>query len=289
MRARQNLDGSPPLRLAVVVAAVWILLLSCGSGIATALDFPQLSGRVVDVADVIDAETEQAIETRLAAHEQKSSDQLVVATIPSLQGENLEDYANRLFRHWQLGQADRDNGVLLLVAIAERKIRIEVGYGLEPVLTDALSRLIIENSIIPAFKAGDYAAGLDKGVSDILTVLQGDAAALEDRARPTWNTPGPDSIAVLATVFFILVFSIILLAILFTVLAPVFGEKLGKNRYKWLGTTIAYGENAGHSGGRGSNRRKSGWFSGSSSGGFSGGGFSGGGGSSGGGGASGGW
>jgi len=117
--------------------------LSSSASVATSLKFPELTGRVVDGANMLSLAQKSSLNSRLAAFEGKSSDQVVVATIKSLEGNNLEDFANRLFRSWELGQSGENNGVLLLVARDDRKIRIEVGYGLEGTLTDALSSLII--------------------------------------------------------------------------------------------------------------------------------------------------
>lgn len=249
---------------------------------ASALDFPALNGRVNDTAGILTSESEQSIEALIIAHEQKSSDQIVVATIPSLEGAALEDYANRLFRFWELGQEELDNGVLLLVAVADRKVRIEVGYGLEGTLTDALSRLVIENAIVPRFREGDYAAGIIAGTQDIIAVLAGDAAGVEDRARQALQSANDlETADYFAITFFILIFGFVIGMIVFSILATRFGKKIGKNTYRWLGVTVSTG------GGSGSGTRSgsSGWSSGSS--GSSG--FSGGGGSSGGGGASGSW
>jgi uncharacterized protein len=240
--------------------------------------FPALTGRVVDRAELLDPAQEAAIEARLAAHEAKSSDQVVVATIPTLGGAVLEDYANRLFRHWGLGQAGENNGVLLLVARDDRKIRIEVGYGLEGALTDAAARIIIENAMVPAFRAGDFAGGISEAADLIVSVLSGDMAELEARAKR--NPPSQESGAQWPVIVFMaLWFTIFFTAVGFSLLAPMFGRKLGPGRYEWLGVEVRIGSSSGRSG-----RSSSGWSSGSSSGGFSGGG-----GSSGGGGASGSW
>ena len=114
--------------------------------------------------------------------EAKTTDQFVVVTLKSLQGTSIEDYGYRLGRHWQIGQKDKNNGVLLIVAPNERKVRIEVGYGLEGTLTDAISQLIIQNSILPRFKAGDFPGGIKRGVEDIVQVLSGDAEEYKQRA-----------------------------------------------------------------------------------------------------------
>ncbi|TIR31882.1 MAG: YgcG family protein, partial [Mesorhizobium sp.] len=159
---------------------------------ALAAELPVLTGRVVDNADIIDAATEAALTRKLADFEAKSSDQIVVATVPSLDGEEIEPYANRLFRAWKLGQAGEDNGVLLLVAKDDRKMRIEVGYGLEGTLTDLHTRLIIENDMVPAFRAGDFSGGIAKAVDDMVMVLEGNPEELEARGernqQPPFNT-----------------------------------------------------------------------------------------------------
>lgn len=159
---------------------------------ALAATMPALSGRVVDNADMLTDGQESLLVADLAAFEERSSDQVVVATILSLQGENLEDYANRLFRHWELGQKDINNGVLLLVSKADRKIRIEVGYGLEGTLTDALAKTIIETVMVPRFREGEFGNGIIEGSSFIVKVLSGDIAELEDRRRQSEDTSSDD-------------------------------------------------------------------------------------------------
>lgn len=143
---------------------------------AFAVTFPALTGRVVDQANVIPADTRAAITQKLADLESKSGIQLVVATVTSLEGQEIEPYANQLFRTWKLGEKAKNNGVLLLVAPNEHKVRIEVGYGLEGTLTDALSKVIITNAIAPRFKAGDFGGGVSRGVDDIITVLTTDSS-----------------------------------------------------------------------------------------------------------------
>jgi len=153
------------------------------TGLALALTFPPLGGRVVDAAGVLDPATRSTLEARLAAQEHKATDQFVVATVPSLQGTSVEDYANALFRAWKLGEEKKNNGVLLLVAPNERKVRIEVGYGLEGILTDAVAAAIIREAIVPAFKAGDMSAGILKGADAVISVLNLDPEEARDRAR----------------------------------------------------------------------------------------------------------
>ena len=152
------------LALGVVLAAV---------AAAAAPDFPRLTGRVVDNANILGSATESELTRQLAAHEEETSNQVVVVTLPSLQGHTIEDFGYQLGRHWALGQKDRNNGVLLIVAPQERKLRIEVGYGLEGDLTDALAKTIIETEITPAFRNGQMEAGVSRGISAILAALDG--------------------------------------------------------------------------------------------------------------------
>src|SRR4029077_15632742 len=121
------------------------LALLFGCFVVVAANFPALTGRIVDQANVIPLETRSALEPKLAALETKSGIQLVVATVASLDGQEIEPYANELFRSWKLGEKAKNNGVLLLVAPNEHRVRIEVGYGLEGTLTDALTKVIITN------------------------------------------------------------------------------------------------------------------------------------------------
>ena len=159
-------------RQACVLAALSL----CFTSLALALDFPPLTGRVVDQANIMTAQSRTDLEGKLKELEDKSSIQLVVATVKSLQGTDVETYANELFRYWKLGEAKKNNGALLLIAPAEHKVRIEVGYGLEGTLTDALSSVIISSAIIPRFKTGDFSGGIERGVDGIVSVLSGDTA-----------------------------------------------------------------------------------------------------------------
>ena len=257
---------------------------------AFAAELPKLTGRVVDNAGMIDPATKTALTQKLGDFEKKGSDQIVVATIDSLDGEPLEDYANRLFRAWGLGQAGENNGVLLLVVKNDRKMRIEVGYGLEGTLTDLHTKLIIENTMVPAFRAGDFSGGISRAVDDIIMVLEGNAAELEARGERNARERSGWTEDDYFFFFFILVWATLFFGgFAMAVLPPIFGRKIGPGRYRWLGMDFQVG---------GSRRSRGGWSSGgggwssggsSWSSGSSGGGFSGGGGSSGGGGASGSW
>ena len=146
----------PCLRLRV---ALLVLLLAC----ALAQTLSALTGRVVDGANLLSRDQRAALEAKLKAHEDKTSDQVVVATVPRLEGYAVEDYANRLFRQWKLGQAERTTASCSSSRPNERKVRIEVGYGLEGALTDALSKVIIATAIAPQFQKGDFAGGIECG------------------------------------------------------------------------------------------------------------------------------
>ena len=148
------------------------LLLLLVAAPAAAQDFPALTGRVVDAASIIPDADEAALAQKLEAVEKASSRQLVVATGPSLGGYPIEDYGYQLGRKWGIGQKGANNGIILLVAPNDRKVRIEVGYGLEPIMTDALSGDIISGQILPAFKKGDFPGGINAGADAIIAQLQ---------------------------------------------------------------------------------------------------------------------
>ena len=240
-----------------------VLLLA--AAFAHALTFPPLSGRVVDAAGILSAQTRAELTRQLAAYDAATGRQIVVATIPSLDGTPIEQYGYQLGRHWGIGGKAHDTGVLLIVAKAEHKVRIEVGYGLEGDLTDAMSSNIINTRIVPEFRKGDYDAGVSAGVSAIIDVLGGQSR--EGNAQPAKNRVKGLHV------------SIFWLIVLFIVISGFGGRRGGGGG---LGRAILWGSVLnGMGGGRG------GGFGGGGFGG--GGGFSGGGGSFGGGGASGSW
>ena len=258
----------------MMLATLWLWLLP----LAAAPVFPELTGRVVDDANLLTYPEEVAITADLKALEDKSSDQVVVVTVPSLQGYTIEDFGYQLGRHWGIGTDRFDNGVILLVAPTERKVRIEVGRGLEGTLTDALSKLVIENAITPRFREGDFAGGIRDGVRDIILVLTGDAAEVEQRGKARQDADN-------ATLDWIIV--IIFLVIWLWIAYSIWRSARQAARAGQSGTTgpILVPGPTWDGGGSGSSSGGS-WSGG---GGSSGGGFSGGGGSFGGGGASGGW
>ena len=151
--------------------AILMLAASLLSTPALAQTFPQFTGLVTDAANVIPADRKAALEAKLEALQQQTNHQLVVATIPSLQGYDIADYGYRLGRQWGVGLKGADNGIILIVAPNDRKVRVEVGYGLEPIVTDALSSVIIQQRIIPAFKAGDVPGGIEAGVDALAQQL----------------------------------------------------------------------------------------------------------------------
>lgn len=151
----------------------FLFFLLCGGLAIAAPKFPALTGRVVDDAHILAPATVQSLDRMLADYERGTTNQVVVVTLPSLQGNSIEDFGYQLGRAWQIGQKGKDNGVLLIVAPKDRKVRIEVGYGLEPVLTDAASSQIVNAIILPAFRSGNMEQGILDGTKAILSVLGG--------------------------------------------------------------------------------------------------------------------
>ena len=297
-----------------------LLLLLVLAPAAQAREVPYLSGRVVDEAAMIPADARQRIEQKLAAFEQRTGNQVAVLTVESLQGDPLEDFSQRTVETWKLGKAGKDNGVLFLVSEQDRQMRIEVGYGLEPELTDAESGRILANVVRPAFRNGDFGGGIEGGVDSVLGALGGaevPAAAPEPAVGP--GVPagfklivlfilGVFSLAAISSsgcqgwflyVFlmpFYLMFGnmvfpgiglipVIIWAVAFPILKMLLGPSMtrhsrGRRRGGFFGGPFIGGGFGGFGGGG---------FGGRGGGGFGGGGFSGGGGSFGGGGASGSW
>jgi uncharacterized protein len=270
-RSRRPAQGFALANGLRVVVAAFALAAFATLGFAparAAANFPALTGRVVDQANALSAGERASLEGKLADLETKSGIQLVVATVSSLGGEEIEPYANELFRAWKLGEAKKNNGVLFLIAPKEHRVRIEVGYGLEGTLTDATSALIIANAVAPRFKAGDFDGGVARGVDDIITVLTTDSADWQKKPelRAERDAPRLDALSPLLVLAFIL--------FVFFITRRGGGGGGGGGG---LGNILIASALMGRGGGS---------FGGGS---FGGGGFSGGGGSSGGGGASGGW
>ena len=288
MRHREERsDAAIQRALLDCVAALAMTVLLLFAAPAAAQTFPALSGRVVDQADLLRPEQELDLTSKLAALEAQTGRQFVVATVRSLEGRPIEDYGYRLGRAWALGDKEKDDGVILLVAPKERKVRIETGYGARVFLTDAVSSIIIREDILPRFKTGDMAGGIMAGAEKVIATLQlspaeaarraQEAGARQDRAEVDVN---PIPVIFIVIVFFMIIGSI--------------AKRAGGRRYRGRGGGISpwvilWGLSELSKASRG----RSGWGGG---GGFSGGGgwgggggFSGGGGSFGGGGASGSW
>ena len=158
------------------LSLIFLLILSAES--AFALPLPkQPEGYVSDYAGMISPSTRAGLEEKLRRYEKETSNQVVVVTFPSLEGEALEDFSIRLAEAWKVGQKGKDNGVILLIFKNDRKVRIEVGYGLEGALTDATSKLIIENEITPAFRAGKFEEGIEAAVDAIIAGTKGEYKA----------------------------------------------------------------------------------------------------------------
>jgi uncharacterized protein len=172
------------------ILAFALFIFAAGAAPAAALDLPPLTGRVVDQANILSATVKADITAKSKDLEEKSGIQLVVATVPSLQGSEIEPYATALFKTWRLGQAIKNNGVLLLIAPNERKVRIEVGYGLESTLTNALCADIIRDDLTPHFKSGDFSAGTERGIDGIIDVLSRDSATWQSPTKPTIGVTG---------------------------------------------------------------------------------------------------
>ena len=256
------------------LAAFAITLLAMLISPAWAQSFPELTGRVVDAANILPDDARARIDAKLTAIEQQSQRQFVVVTLPDLQGYDISDYGYQLGRHWGIGDKERNDGVLLIVAPKERKIRIEVGYGLEPILTDGLTSLIVQNEVVPRFKAGDMAGGIEAGADAVirqLTLPAEEARKIAAEARPQKQKEASPLPGFIFLAFIMLVF----------VLPAVMRSRRGTRYHSdGLGPIIVWSvldslsRGSSHGGGSG--------FGG-------GGGFSGGGGSFGGGGASGSW
>ena len=275
--------GARERTIEIVFAWLCVLFVVAFSAVASAEPtFPPLTGRIVDDARLLSADDKQQIEATLKELEGKSSDQIVVYTAPSLQGYEIEEFGYKLGRFWKIGQAGVNNGILLIVAPSARKVRIEVGRGLEPIMTDALSSSIIQNTILPGFRRGDFAGGIKAGVRDIKDVLLGDAEEVRKRARSIKpkSEANPDwvPLIIFAIIFCFFIYNFISQARQ----AQLAGPNAQRRRRLGDGRVIVvpggWGGSGGWSGGGG-------W----SSGGGSGGGFSGGGGDFGGGGSSGSW
>jgi uncharacterized protein len=303
---QQELDLVSRISHLVLVLALLAYAVLAPSSVS-ALEVPYLAGRVNDQASLLDDGFERQLEERLRVLEEETGAQVAVLIIPSLEGDPLEDFSMRVVETWKLGRAGVDDGVLILIARDERRMRIEVGYGLEGILTDAQSGRIIDHLMAPRFREGDFNGGVGAAVDAVSSAIRGEPVDLpEKRSQSTGVNP--------ASFIFLLIFGlpfigtaltargaagwivgIFLIPFFFVFPAAIFGLTIGK--IAAIGWTIAFPAlrlilpktDAGRGAG---SRRGTFWgpfIGGGGGGGFSGGGFSGGGGSFGGGGASGGW
>jgi len=234
---------------------------------AFSLDVPPLQGRVNDHAGVLSSSQTREIENYLTAVEKSTGAQIALLTIPSLEGEALESYSFKVVDKWKIGSSEKDNGALLLVAMKEKKIRIEVGYGLEGVLTDAMSGYIIREAIVPEFKKGNYVLGIAAGLQSMGGVITGDTPISAEQINESQKDEGDGGISIFFIIFILVFF---------------FGRIGRYRRYRRRGMSPMGAFFLGSMLGSASRGGSSGGFGG-------GGGFSGGGGGFGGGGASGGW
>jgi uncharacterized protein len=232
---------------------------------------PELTGRVVDEARLLSTDAKSRIERRLMAHEQASGQQFAVLTVPTLEGDQIDAFSIRVAEAWKLGKKGKDDGLLLVVVPRDRKVRIEVGYGLEGTVTDALTARVRRNVIEPAFRAGDYEGGIDRAMQALMTASAGGVPDVPPDAQDHSGRPGPFPWAT----------AIGLLLLLTPFLISVFSRR---NRFGGGGPFIFWGGGGGDWGGGGGGGGGGGW-----GGGGDGGGFSGGGGGFGGGGSSGDW
>lgn len=262
-------------RWAAAALAVALAVLAAATATA-APTFPALTGRVVDDAAILSPQVETELTGKLEALERQTGRQLVVVTLPSLQGYEIEDFGYQLGRAWGVGGKADNDGVLFIVAPKERKVGIEVGYGLEPVLTDALSSVILQERVLPRFRAGDMQAGVVDGTQALIDQLALPPDQARARAASVAEAPADKSRSGGIGVAFLVLFVVLVML----------SSLGGRRRRSGLGEALPWillgALNSGRRGGSDS------WGGGGWSGG-GGGGFSGGGGSFGGGGSSGSW
>ena len=275
------------------MAIMLLLLFLALAAPASAQTFPKLTGRVVDQADLLRPEQELDIASKSAALEAQTGRQLVVATVNSLEGRPIEDYGYRLGRAWKIGDEKRDDGVILLVAPKEKKVRIETGYGARVFLTDATSSIIIREAILPRFKAGDFGGGITAGTDQIVKTMSLSPAEAQRQATQAGQREKARAQAG-AGLLPVIFWGMVILFVIMSMARRAAGRRYRRQRAGSGGINpwvVLWGLNELS---QASRRGRGGWGGGGGFGGFGGGGggfggFSGGGGSFGGGGASGGW
>jgi uncharacterized protein len=180
-------------------SAAWLLVVARLAGAEVAV--PALTARVTDLAGLLSPARERALEAKLAAFEGETTHQIAVLTVPTLEGEPIESYALRAAEQWKLGQKGLDNGMLLVVASQDRAARIEVGYGLEGVVPDAVAKRVLEDTLFPRFRAGDFEGGLDAATDSLMRAARGEEIPAERRPQPVLRQRGV--MDPLPTVFFV--------------------------------------------------------------------------------------
>ena len=302
----KDLTQNRPTHLALAIVPLIILFTVTA---VSAVAVPRLKGRVNDYAGMLSSYAERQLDDTLRQLEQTDSTQIAVLTIPSLEGDNLEAFSMRVAEQWKIGQKGFDNGAILLIAKKERKIRIEVGYGLEGRLTDLVSGQIIRNAIVPKFRAGNIDRGISDGVQAMIKAVRGEFKAPANTPYRKGRKSG-SRFNLFSLVVFLAVVNMLgrlrrpLGAAAGGLILPAIGALFFNISVIWLlaliplgvagglllsffGSPLSFGHAA-----TSQRHRSAGWFGGFGGGGFSGGGFggfSGGGGGFGGGGASGGW
>jgi len=181
------------LWFAIITIALLLAVIAAGT------DIPFLVGRVTDNAEIITEGTRRTLTELLKSHEDKTGNQVAVLTVPTIEGYNIEEYSSAVFDAWKLGQKGKDNGILVVVAPNDRRMRIEVGYGLESTMTDLLAGRIIRNIMTPKFKTGDFNGGIESGVIAIVETLEGrevlniaDSENSEKKSPSGFQFDGPD-------------------------------------------------------------------------------------------------
>jgi uncharacterized protein len=304
------LESHRPLRGSWRAAVLWLLVAVAAPAIAQlgVVAVPALTARVTDLTGTLTPDQSSALEAKLAAFEQAKGSQVVVLIVPTTQPEEIEQYSIRVVDQWKLGRGKVDDGVLVLVALNDRKVRLEVGYGLEGALPDATANRIIQQDILPSFKRGDYYGGISTGVDRVMRVIDGEPLPEPEFSPPAAGIPGLFNLLPFLFIFAIVGGSIFrrmfgrvggalatggLIGFLTWLLISILGISLFAGIVAFI-VTLLGGMGGGGSGGGGwaSRPHGSGWGYGGGlgrGGGFGGGGFGGGGGGFGGGGASGGW
>jgi uncharacterized protein len=305
---------SRPLRRCLSLAAsLWLMaaVVAPASAQQGLVAVPQLTARVTDLTGTLTADQSSALEAKLAAFEQSKGSQVAVLIVPTTQPEEIEQYSIRVVDQWKLGRGKVDDGVLVLVALNDRKVRLEVGYGVEGVLPDATANRIIQQDIVPSFKRGDYYGGINTGVDRVMRVIEGEPLPEPELSPPAAGIPGLFNLLPFLFIFALVGGSIFrrlfgrvggalatggLVGFLTWLLISILGIAAVAGVVAFIFALMGGGSGGGPAGGSNgwySRRHGSGWGYGGGfgggGGGFGGGGFRGGGGGFGGGGASGGW